>query len=518
MIDSGTFAGSRIDGAVSFGKIIYKRGTGTLTLAMASSSALGTGGTVTLSAGTTFSSAPLVGLTSVNRSLALTGTTTLLIKAGAGNGAQYGTISGTTATLYLDSDTAADVTGSQILGGNNTFTTTTEILVNRGSLSLAHPNALGNAANSVQFDSSPNATLAFGGSYTIPNPIEFTFGAKNIDTAAHSVTLSGVLSGPQNLTKLGTGTLILGAANTHTGIFNVSVGTLLVNGSLSAHANPVNVAAPATLGGSGTIQRPVSVSGTLAPGNHAIGTLTATNTTTFAPASTMALQLGNWNGSPGTGFDSLTTNALAITATNASRLTIELDTTGLANFSEVPRSFPIVAASAPPSGLAADNWTVHAPGFPGTGAWSLQTTGNLLELVYTPTPFGAWASSKGLSGSAAAFDADPDHDGTANGLEFILGTEPNPATPGASTPANLPQCSVSNGDLVLTYTRHDQSVGYPVTVEFSETLDSSSWTTAVDPANATISTVDGTPFDTTTVRFPMNGRPKLFARLKAATP
>jgi autotransporter-associated beta strand protein len=66
------------------------------------------------------------------------------------------------------------------------------------------------------------------------------------------------------LTLAGSGTLVLGGANTYTGGTTVAGGTLLVNGSLAAGTVNVNGGA---LGGTGTTG-PVSVgaAGTLAPG------------------------------------------------------------------------------------------------------------------------------------------------------------------------------------------------------------------------------------------------------------
>ena len=58
-----------------------------------------------------------------------------------------------------------------------------------------------------------------------------------------------------------------------------STATLLVNGQLNGGA--LSVANLCTLGGSGTIMDPVTVDGTLAPGNSGIGTLTVNNSVTF---------------------------------------------------------------------------------------------------------------------------------------------------------------------------------------------------------------------------------------------
>src|ERR1017187_4631341 len=94
--------------------------------------------------------------------------------------------------------------------------------------------------------------------------------------ANNLVTISGVISGTNGLTKFGVGILALTAVNTLSSNLNVTAGTLLVNipGSLAAGCT-VNVAGAATLGGNGTINGPVSVSGVLAPGGaYNIGALT----------------------------------------------------------------------------------------------------------------------------------------------------------------------------------------------------------------------------------------------------
>ena len=92
------------------------------------------------------------------------------------------------------------------------------------------------------------------------------------------------------LTKAGTGIVTLNGTCGFTGPVSVEAGSLIVNGSISDSANAVTVATGATLGGCGTINRPVTISdgGILSPGDSlltgsvGVGTLTVSNLTLSA--------------------------------------------------------------------------------------------------------------------------------------------------------------------------------------------------------------------------------------------
>ncbi len=83
--------------------------------------------------------------------------------------------------------------------------------------------------------------------------------------------------------------------------------------------------------------------------------------------------------------------------------------------------------SASSNTIDADAFTI-ATGAPGT--WSVQKTGNDLELVYTssglPDPYATWAGPGGfnLTGPDAAKGADPDGEGQDNLTEFALDGDP----------------------------------------------------------------------------------------------
>ena len=141
-------------------------------------------------------------------------------------------------------------------------------------------------------------------------------------------------------------------------------------------------------------------------------------------------------------------------------------------------------------------------------------TGSVVVTTGGGPAFDTWvgATGKGLTGSAAAFNADPDHDGIPNGIEFVLGSEPNPANANAASPA-LPTAHKSGNNLVFTFTRRHEAAYLNPSVEFSNN-PGGPWTTATDPTTATIAVTPGSLADTVDVTIPQGSNTKLFARLK----
>jgi lysophospholipase L1-like esterase len=133
------------------------------------------------------------------------------------------------------------------------------------------------------------------------------------------------------------------------------------------------------------------------------------------------------------------------------------------------------------------------------------------------TWIGTGAGGKGLTGADAELDADPDHDGISNGIEFVIGGEPNPAHPGSNSRALLPTGEVVGGNFVFTFTRMDEAAYLNPVVEFDADMQAP-WTTAVDPDNADIEITPGTPADTIRVTIPMGANTEMFARLKVTNP
>ncbi len=491
-------------------------------LALGHASALGTGSlsVATTAAAGFLDATPLPAVSTIANPIILPADSTatnrtVLMSGGSEKELELsGAISGgsaTRTTLYLDTNTSGDVEAVFKLTGTNTFAG--KVQLNRGNLSINSNASFGAAANAVIINANNGSSLLFTAPMTYTHPTTLTT-ATTFDTAANAVDVTATLGGTAALTKIGSGTLKLSTTNTHTAAVSVSAGKLLVNGALASSSSAVTISPSATLGGSGTINRPVTLNGSLAPGNETTGALAIANSLTFAPGSSYAFDLSNWSGAAGIGYDTVTATTIAITATPSSKFIVNVNAVGLTNFSEGNKTFVIATSNSAPTGLTASNWTVNTTGFNGTGAWSLRANGNTLELVYT-TVYSKWTADKGLSGLAAAFDADPDDDGLPNGIEFVLGSEPNPSNSGSNSSSLRPTIEVSGQSLVFTFKRSDLAAFLNPTVEFNTGLQGT-WTTAVDPGNAVISAIDGGATDTVTVSIPLGANAHLFARLRVA--
>ena len=174
------------------------------------------------------------------------------------------------------------------LGGASTYSGGTT--VTSGTIGVGNNSALGTGALSLY----GGTTLQFVSSeLNIANAIAL-LGAVDptIDTGANTDTLSGVITGSANLTKIGSGALTLtGSSPAFTGSTEVAAGALAVNGSIAASA--VQVDSGATLGGSGTVGSINALGGsTVAPGVLApYSTLTAAGQVTFGAGSTFLVNV-----------------------------------------------------------------------------------------------------------------------------------------------------------------------------------------------------------------------------------
>ena len=204
------------------------------------------------------------------------------------------------------------------------------------------------------------------------------------------------------LTKTSAGTLTLTGTNTYTGATTVNGGTLRVQGSLTN--SPTTVLA--TIAGNGSIGAPL----------------------TLRSGAGISSAITNWSGAPHVGFDELAVQSLAF---DSGPHPLTVVTTGMVNFNETSKVFPIITTTGGITGFNAPDFTIVVPGFTGTGTWSVRQTSNNLELVYTANAYDSWAASKGLTSANNGKDQDPDGDGRTNLQEFAFDGDPlNPCNDG----------------------------------------------------------------------------------------
>jgi autotransporter-associated beta strand protein len=473
-------------------------------LRMATVDALGTGDIVHAGGSLTFSFG--AGTVANNITLAPTAYQTFVVRGGGNTaptaGAEVnlaGKISGGTAGLLyrlVDSGTGLNHNNVLILSNaTNDFEGNIELW--RGFLAFTSNAALGNIENDIRIEcNNGNGGLRFdadgitlGAERTITLPTSNNQEAFTVPSGTG--TIAGPIVGAGAMIKRGAGELVLASANnTFTGNMNVAAGKLTINGPIATSANPVTVTVTGTLGGTGPINRVVTVNGSIAPGSS-IGNMEITGNTTIS-------------GSYLCEIDGATSDALAVTGNLTLGAASSLDVAELS----AATSFPYVIATY--TGTLTGTFNTVTAGYEvdyGTVGQIKLTQG---------TPFDSWAALKGLDGTPGkenGFTDDPDQDGIDNGLEFVLNGDPL----SGSSPV-LPTGLSVGSDFIFTFTRRDDSEFLNPVVEFDTDLVAP-WTTAVDPGNATISVSEnGADPDTVTVTIPKNGNTEMFARLKVVQP
>lgn len=313
------------------------------------------------------------------------------------------------------------------------------------------------------------------------------------------LNISRRISGGYGFVKEGTGEIIIsGDANTYTGVnaiadvkgTNINAGTLtLANAAGSATGtSPVNIAAGATVQGTGSATGAYTIAGTAAPAGSGIGTLTLGATTLTG---TLQAQIDGATSDKlvVNGDLNLTGGTLTVTATTPTEATYVIasytgNLTGSFASSNVPAGYTLFVNT------AAKQIEIKQ----GTGG------GETYE---------QW--SAGFSNTSA--EADIDGDGLPNGIEFVLGSDAQ-----VNSLAKLPTfVRNGNGDFVFTFSRTERSVYLNPVVEYSTSLTDASWTTF----NAAVvsAPVDGSATVTATLPATLAGPDgKLFARLRVTVP
>ena len=264
---------------------LTKSGSGTVTLSGANTYS----GTTTIGAGTLrlngtnalATSGSIFGSTAAsnNSTLELAGGGDYVLSAFGSTNANGGNIrftnsSGSAATLTFTAATNYVTRGSASAGGRTVANNSTDLgLIFNGAVDIGSTDS-----NNVTFGGAGNTTV------------------KGVIFNTNTAVVRG-------LTKTGTGTLSLEGANSYNGPTTVSAGGLIVDGNQSSAIGRLDVAAAATLGGSGAIGGVTTISGVLSPGNSDIGTLTVNNDVTWNGGENWVFELGASGlqpGSPGT--------------------------------------------------------------------------------------------------------------------------------------------------------------------------------------------------------------------------
>ncbi|MEK7949415.1 beta strand repeat-containing protein [Luteolibacter soli] len=363
--------------------------------------------------------------------------------------------------------TAMTVTGTARLGANNGLATTATVTL--GASGSATLDLAGRNQTLAGIIKSTSAATV-GNSSTTADSVLTTTGTSTYD----GVIANAVSSGTRKTSlAISSGTLTLGGLNTYTGDTTIAGGAGLVLSDNAQLRFAVGVTTNGISGGGqASINGDFNIDTSFADTAFSSGSWTLENVTSLYGATFQVLS-----------------GTTAWTATG-------------------------------------DVWTKTV----GSKTYSFDEATGVLTLTSSGGGFSAWASSKGLAGADAAFGADPDHDGLSNGLEFVLGGEPNPANPGSNSAALLPVVSSSGGNLVFSFKRKDLSES-GITLTFQWSTDLTFPAANNVPVGATDSTTDTIVVDITedspdadtdtvviTIPAAKATSGKLFGRLSATEP
>lgn len=432
-----------------------------------------------------------------------------------------GAISGDGGLRFEDpSGSMTDNKTGFVLTGDNTLTGTLTI-------DAGVPVRIGGVPGDENvIENGPAAAGSLGTATVVDNGF-LTFSRTDEHTVANAISGDGqILIGLPADTE--TQVVNLTGAVSNTGQTTVRSGTLLLNGT---HGSPdsgtisvLQVDAGATLGGGGATTSDLHLDGTLAPGNG-LGTLATSGWAFVEGGAGYSWEIGAWSDAvAGTDTDLFTAEEILLNATSATPATVVISPVSLTGFEETPRTFTVIRAATSISGFDPAAFVIDDAAFKSatgaTGTWTIQQTGNDLELVYAagsgPAGYAAWIAGFEVGGLTAASD-DPDHDGVPNAIEFLLG-----GNPALANDVALPAPYADGDGFTLAFDRDDKAINaLDVVVETS--TDLLEWLPeneiAIGPEGGPgVSITDNGATDSVVVTIPKSGAARKFARLRATIP
>src|SRR5262245_17506352 len=174
-------------------------------------------------------------------------------------------------------------TGTLTLSGVNTYRGGTT--VNGGTLAVSSDNNLGDSSGSLAFG---GGALQFRSGFISNRAVTLNSGGGTFDTNGNGPLLTGSISGPGGLTKVGIGDLTLAGASTYLGPTNVLLGTLAVGATnVFSPASAITVVSGGALNLNGFNQSIGSLAGdglvgNAGPGPAALTTGGDNSSTTFS--------------------------------------------------------------------------------------------------------------------------------------------------------------------------------------------------------------------------------------------
>jgi autotransporter-associated beta strand protein len=393
--------------------------------------------------------------------------------------------------------------------------------------------------------------------------------------ASHDLVMSGPLTGSATVTKSGAGRMLLSSISSHSATFTLSAGELAVTGSLPSALtiqSGATLSGTGTLQGTVTQNGILSpgIDGiavlTLGALNQANGSTTRITLNGSNPGSgydqlavTGAASLGGtlqvslapgFVPEVGASFDVVTCASRSGTfqtislpslpsnrtwanlygggATPGLRFMVEAVAPPEFNLTYTAGANGSISGATPQTIVQGGNGSV-VTAVPNTGyhfvSWSdgvltaTRTDSNIqsnlsVTATFAMAPYAAWIQS--FSAITDANDrlpgADPDGDGLANAIEFVIGSDPSEGTPG-----NVVSCTTDavNAEFRFVRMKAANDAGFVSFIEFSTDVGADSWTVA---SAEMVAVIDHETTEAVTVTVPREGRQRLFARLRVIAP